>query len=92
MADSNFIPRILCWRISSYKNSVSFNYITLEKNNKNTMSSALRTNGGRSKSTTVYMLFCIECNGKSLKFDTFAKIKVTSVLDIFVSLRYAMYM
>ena len=37
------------------------------------------------------MHFCIESNGKSLKFDTFAKIKVTSVLEIFVSLRYAMY-
>ena len=37
------------------------------------------------------MHFCIECNGKSLKFDTFAKIKVTSVLEIFVSLRYVMY-
>ena len=37
------------------------------------------------------MHFCIECNGKSLKFYTIAKIKVTSVLEIFVSLRYAMY-
>ena len=55
------------------------------------MSPALGTNGGRSKSTTVFMHFCIECNGKSLKFDTFAKIKVTSVLEIFVSLRYDMY-
>ena len=43
------------------------------------------------KRTTVFMHFCIECNGKSLKFDTFANIKVTSVLEIFVSLRYAMY-
>ena len=34
---------------------------------------------------------CIECNGKSVKFDTIAKIKVTSVLEIFVSLRYVMY-
>ena len=34
---------------------------------------------------------CIECNGKSLKFDTIAKIKVTSVLEIFVSLRYVIY-
>ena len=72
-------------------NSVSFNYITLEKSNKNTMSPALGTNGGRSKSTTVFMHFYIECNGKSLKFDTIAKIKVTSVLEIFVSLRYVMY-
>ena len=55
------------------------------------MSPALGTNGGRSKSTTVFMHFCIECNGKSLKFDTIAKIKVTSVLEIFVSLRYVMY-
>ena len=70
---------------------MSFNYITLEKSNKNTMSPALGTNGGRSKSTTVFMHFCIECNVKSLKFDTFAKIKVTSVLEIFVSLRYTMY-
>ena len=52
------------------------------------MSPALGTNGGRSKSTTVFMHFCIECNGKTLKFDTIAKIKVTSVLEIFVSLRY----
>ena len=55
------------------------------------MSPALETNGGRSKSTTVFMHFFIECNGKSLKFDTIAKIKVTSVLEIFVSLRYVMY-
>ena len=55
------------------------------------MSPALGTNGGRSKSTTVFMHFCIECNGKTLKFDTIAKIKVTSVLEIFVSLRYVMY-
>ena len=55
------------------------------------MSPALGMIGGWSKSTTVFMHFCIECNGKSLKFDTFAKIKVTSVLEIFVSLRYAMY-
>ena len=55
------------------------------------MSPALGTNGGRSKSTTVLMHFCIECNRKSLKFDTIAKIKVTSVLEIFVSLRYVMY-
>ena len=52
------------------------------------MSPALGTRGGRSKSTTVFMHFCIECNGKTLKFDTIAKIKVTSVLEIFVSLRY----
>ena len=38
-----------------------------------------------------FMHFCIECNVKSLKFDTIAKIKVTSVLEIFVSLRYVMY-
>ena len=55
-------------------NSVSFNYITLEKSNKNTMPPALGTNEGRSKSTTVFMHFCIECNGKSLKFDTLANI------------------
>ena len=55
------------------------------------MSPALGTNGGRSKSTTVFMHFYIECNGKSLKFDTIEKIKVTSVLEIFVSLRYVMY-
>ena len=39
------------------------------------MSPALGTNEGRSKSITVFMHFCIECNGKSLKFDTIAKIK-----------------
>ena len=55
------------------------------------MSSARGTNGGRSKSTTVFMHFCIEYNGKSVKFDTIAKIKVNSVLEIFVSLRYVMY-
>ena len=55
------------------------------------MSPALGTNEGRSKSTTVFMRFCIECNGKSLKFDIIAKIKVTSVLDIFMSLRYVLY-
>ena len=48
-----------------------------KKSDKNTMSPALVTNRGRSKSTTVFMHFCIECNEKSLKFDTFAKIKVT---------------
>ena len=63
----------------------------LEKSRKNTMSPALGTNGGRSKSTTVFTHFCIKCNGKSLKFDTIAKIKETSVLEIFVSLRYVMY-
>ena len=47
------------------------------------MSPALGTNEGRSKSTTVFMHFCIECNGKSLKFHTIAKIKVTSVLEIY---------
>ena len=46
------------------------------------MSPALGKNGDRSKSTSVFMHFCIECNGK------YAKIKVTSVLKIFVSLRY----
>ena len=47
----------------------------LEKGNKNTMSPALGTNGGRSKSTSVFIMhFCIECNGKSLKFYTIAKI------------------
>ena len=55
------------------------------------MSPALGTNGGRSKTTTVLMHFCIECNGKTLKLDTIAKIKVTSVLEIFESLRYVMY-
>ena len=55
------------------------------------MSPALGTNGSRSKSTTVFMHYRIECNGKSLKFDTIAKIKVTSILKIFVSLRYVMY-
>ena len=55
------------------------------------MSPALETNGGRSKSTTVFMHFCIESNGKSLKFGTISKIKITSVLEIFVSLRYVMY-
>ena len=64
---------------------------SLRKRNKNTMSPALGTNGGRSKSTTVFMHFCIECNGKSVKLDTIAKIKVTSVLDIFVLLRYVIY-
>ena len=39
------------------------------------MSPALGTNRGRSKSTTVFIHFCIECNGKSLKFDTIAKFK-----------------
>ena len=52
---------------------------------------ALGTNGGRSKSSTVFMHFCIECNGKSLKFDTIAKVNVISDLEIFVSLRYVMY-
>ena len=56
------------------------------------MSPALGMNGGRSKSTTVFMHFCIECNGKSLKFDTIAKIYVISVLEILVLLRYIMYM
>ena len=55
------------------------------------MSPALGTNEGRSKSTTVFMHFCIDCNGKSLKFDTIAKIKVTSVLETFESLRYVLY-
>ena len=34
---------------------------------------------------------CIECNGKSLKFDTIAKVKVTFMLEIFMSRRYVMY-
>ena len=74
VADSNFFWEF-CAREFSHilKNSVSFNYMTLEKSNKNTVSPALETNGGRSKSTTVFMHFCIECNGKSLKFDTIAK-------------------
>ena len=59
------------------------------KSNKNTM--VLGTNGGRSKRATVFMHFCIECNGKLLKFDTIAKIKATFMLEIFVSLRYVMY-
>ena len=56
------------------------------------MSPALGTNGGRSKSTTIFMHFCIKYNGKSLKFDTIAKILVISVLEILVLLRYVMYM
>ena len=36
-------------------------------------------------------IFFIESNGKSIKFDTIAKIKITSELEIFVSLRYVMY-
>ena len=55
------------------------------------MSPALGTNEGRSKSTTDFMHFCTECNGKSLKFDIIAKIKVTTVLEIFMSLRYDLY-
>ena len=73
--------------LQQYKN----NDLITENGNKNTMSPALGTNRGRSKSNTAFMQFCIECNGKSLKFDTIAKIKVTSVLEIFVSLRYVMY-
>ena len=38
-----------------------------------------------------FMYFCIECNGKSLKSDTIAEIKVISVPEIFVSLRHVMY-
>ena len=91
MADSIFFLRYLCCRISPYYNSVLTNHLNSESNNKNTMSPELGTNGGRSKSNTVFMHFCIECNGKSLKFDTIAKIKVTSVLEISVSLRYVMY-
>ena len=53
------------------------------------MSPALGTNGGQSKSNIVYMHFCTECNGKTLKFETI--LKVTPVLEIFVSLRYVMY-
>ena len=53
---------------------VSTNDLTSENSNKNTMSPVLGTNGGRSKINTVFMHFCIECNGKSLKFDTIAKI------------------
>ena len=56
------------------------------------MSPALGTNGGRSKSTTVFMHLCIKCNGKSLKFDPIAKTSVISVLEILVLLRYVMYM
>ena len=55
------------------------------------MSPALGTNEGRSKNTTIFMHFCNERNGKSLKFNIIAKIKVTSVLEIFVSLRYVLY-
>ena len=56
------------------------------------MSPALGTNGGSiQKYYRFFMLFRIECNGKSLKFDTIAKIKVISVLEIFVSLRFFMY-
>ena len=71
--------------------SVIINDLTLEKSNRNTMSPALGTNGGRSKSNTVFMRFCIECNGKSLKFASVSKIKVTSMRKILVSLRYVMY-
>ena len=91
MADPNFFS----------ENSVLENFLILKqciiqlhnfrKKYKNTMSPALGTNWGRSKSTTVFMHFCAECNGKSLKYDTIAKIKLTSVLEIFVSLRYVMY-
>ena len=56
------------------------------------MSPALGTNGGRSKSIPLLCIFALsECNGTSLKFGTIAKIKVTSVLKIFVSPRYVMY-
>ena len=47
------------------------------------MSPALGTNGGRSKSTTVFMHFCIECNGKTLKVDTIAK-SVTNTGNAFL--------
>ena len=56
-------------------NIVSFNDITLEKSNKNTMSPALGTNRGQSKSTTVIMHFCIECNGKLLNLTQSQKFK-----------------
>ena len=56
------------------------------------MSPALGTNVGRSKSTTIVKYFCTACNGKLLKFDTIAKTKVTSVLEIFVSLTRVMYL
>ena len=38
------------------------------------------------------MHFCTDFNGKSLQFYTIAKIKVIFVLEIFVSLRYVMYL
>ena len=43
------------------------------------------------KVTPFFMHFCIECNGQSLKCATIAKIKVASVLEIYVSLVYVMY-
>ena len=55
---------------------------------KNTMSPAL---GSIDPKVTPFYAFYIECNRKSLKFYTIAKIKVTSVLEIFVSLKYVMY-
>ena len=77
-------------KISSYYNSVLFNYITLELSNKNTVTDT-RNEWGSIQKYYRFMHFCIECNGKSLKFDTIAKIKGTSVLEIFVSLLYVMY-
>ena len=60
---------------------MSINDLTSENSYKNSMSPALGTNGGRSKSNTVFIHFCTGFNGKSLKFDTIAKIKVTSILE-----------
>ena len=74
-------------RICSYYNSLSISELTSENSDETTISPALGTNGGRSKSNTVFMHFCTECNWKSLNFDTLAKIKEPSVLEVFVSLR-----
>ena len=65
---------------------MSTNDLNLKNSNKNTMSQLLGTNGGLPKVTPFICIF--ECNGKSSKFYiiafyTIAKIKVTSVLEIF---------
>ena len=73
-------------------NSVSFNYITSEKIIKKILCHRHWERMGVDPKVLPFLyIFCIECYRKSLKFDTFAKIKVTSVLEIYVSLRYAMY-
>ena len=43
------------------------------------------------KVTLFLCIFALSVMEKSLKFDTIAKIKVNSVLEIFVSLRYFIY-